>query len=176
MLVENVLRFGRDGRTDQTRPSPVNVATETGQIVEEFRPLAASRRVTLQTEVHSTPGVMLRPDALRRILLNMLDNAVKYGPEGQTVTVTVSVVGDQIRVAVADQGPGVSHLERDVVWQPFKRGSAAAIAAGSGIGLSVVHDIAKQHGGRAWVEDAPGGGARFIVALPAVPHNGNGAA
>jgi signal transduction histidine kinase len=177
MLVENVLRFGREGSTDPTEPTAVNVASEIERIVEGFRPLALSRRATVVTEVHLAPtSALLRPDALQRIVLNMLDNAVKYGPEGQRITVSVSVAGDQILVSVSDQGPGVTAAERESVWQPFKRGSAAAIAAGSGIGLSVVRDVARQHGGAAWVEDAPGGGARFVVAIPLVRQNGNGKA
>jgi signal transduction histidine kinase len=169
MLVENVLRFSRAGSIDVTRPVAVNVAEETTRIVDEFRPLAASRDVRLEARIEPTPTVSLRPDAVRRVLLNLLDNAVKYGPAGQTVTVDVAVQNGEIRLAVSDQGPGVPASEREKVWLPFQRGAAATIAAGSGIGLSVVRDIAAQNGGRAWVESAPGGGARFVLAIAATP-------
>jgi signal transduction histidine kinase len=120
---------------------------------------------------------MLRPDALRRLLLNLLDNAVKYGPDGQTVKVGVTRHDGEAWLSVADQGPGVEASEHESVWRPFQRGSAGSIAAGSGIGLSVVRDVASVHGGRAWVEKAapPGSGARFVVALPVVGLPGNGA-
>jgi signal transduction histidine kinase len=184
LLVENVLRFGRAGQDDATKPAPTDVAAEVRGITEEFLPLAASRHTNIQAHIEPTPSVLLRPDALRRILLNLLDNAVKYGPAGQTITVVVSCRAGEVQVSVADQGPGVNASERESVFQPFQRGSAAAVAAGSGIGLSVVKDLADQNGARVWVEAAPGrggtsgnggsgGGARFILSIP-VRRSANG--
>lgn len=168
-LVENVLRFSRLGHEDESRVAPVDVSTEVRRIVDEFRPLAASRNATVDARIESTPVVPLRPDALDRLLLNMLDNALKYGPSGQTVTVTVEERQGEVHLSVADEGPGVPSSEREKIWLEFQRGSSARAAAGSGIGLSVVRDIARRHGGRAWVESnngRDGVGARFVVALP----------
>jgi signal transduction histidine kinase len=134
--------------------------------VEEFRPLAASRQVKIETAIDAVPPVPLQRDALRHIVLNLLDNAVKYGPTGQTVRVEVSRRNGSVLVAVTDQGPGVPAGERDAVWRAFHRGSRTSDQGGSGIGLTIVQEVATQHGGRAWVEDAPGGGARFVVSLP----------
>ena len=108
------------------------------------------------------------PAALRQILLNLLDNAVKYGPLGQTVTITLRRVGDRVRIMVDDEGPGIPSDERDRVWEPYRRLESAVTAAvaGSGIGLSVVAQLVAMHGGRAWVDSAPGKGARFVVELP----------
>ena len=93
---------------------------------------------------------------------------MKYGPDGQTISVAVDQAGATVRVAVSDQGRGVPGSERDAIWRPFIRGATGKETTGSGIGLSIVHDVAEQHGGRAWVDAAPGGGARFTVTLPAV--------
>jgi signal transduction histidine kinase len=166
-LVEKVLTFSSFGRDTGPAPHPADVAAETGRIVEEFRPLAASRQATIETAIEDVPPVALRRDALRHILLNLLDNAVKYGPTGQTVRVAVHRAGSEVHVTVADQGPGVPSGERAVVWRAFSRGTTGLDQGGSGIGLTIVREVAAQHGGRAWVEDAPGGGARFVVALPA---------
>ncbi|HXY30804.1 MAG TPA: HAMP domain-containing sensor histidine kinase, partial [Gemmatimonadaceae bacterium] len=78
------------------------------------------------------------------------------------------------RLAVEDQGPGVAPKERARIWQPFYRlqRDANSAIAGSGIGLAVVCELVAMHGGRAWVEDAPGGGARFVIEVPAASHNG----
>jgi signal transduction histidine kinase len=165
-LVENVLRFSRVGRGDASVPAPVDVTAETQRIVDEFQPLAASKQVHVQARLEPTPAIPLRPDALQRLLLNLLDNAVKYGPTGQTVRVSVTNVDGEVRLAVSDEGPGVAATERESVWRPFQRGSAAAIAAGSGIGLTIVRDVVTQHGGRTWMEAAAGGGACFVIALP----------
>ena len=170
-LVEKVLSFSRFGRDAGPAPQPTDLPAEAQRIVEEFRPLAASRQVTIETAIDPVPLVPLQRDALRHILLNLLDNAAKYGPTGQTVRVEVRGFGREVLLAVSDQGRGVPIGERDTVWRAFARGSSAVDQGGSGIGLTIVREVATQHGGRAWVEDAPGGGARFVVALPA---NGGG--
>ncbi len=177
-LVENVLLFSRPGRG--APPERADLAAEVERVVEEFRPLAASRRATLEVEAAAdgVPPVRLRRDAFRQVLLNLLDNAVKYGPAGQTVRVRVErAASGAARVVVADQGPGVPPGEREAVWRPFHRGSgpAARSVGGSGIGLTVARGIVEEHGGRARVEDAPGGGAAFVVELPAAPAAEEGA-
>lgn len=165
-LVEKVLTFSSFGRDSGPAPQPADVSAETHRIVEEFRPLAASRQATIETAIDHVPPVALRRDALRHILLNLLDNAVKYGPTGQTVRVAVHRAAAEVYLSVADQGPGVAPTERAAVWRAFARGATVSDQGGSGIGLTIVREVAVQHGGRAWVEDAPDGGARFVVALP----------
>jgi len=171
-LVENVLRFSRVGRVEAPPMTVVNVADEVTRIATEFRPLAITRRTEIEVDAEATPPMQLRPDALQRIIVNLLDNAVKYGPAGQTVRVKVDMIPGSVRISVSDEGEGVKESERESIWRAFSRGGAASVAAGSGIGLTIIRDVAAQHGGRAWVEDAPGGGARFVVSLPAsrVPH------
>jgi signal transduction histidine kinase len=116
-------------------------------------------------EVASVPNVRLAPDALSHILLNLLDNAVKYGPAGQTVRVSVGVRDGEVRIAVSDEGAGVTAEDCERIWAPYQRGEGTRAVAGSGIGLAIVRDIATRHGGRAWVEI--GSGSTFVVALPA---------
>ena len=133
-----------------------------------FNPLARERSVTVETDLE--PGLTAAIDslALRQIVLNFLENAVKYGPVGQTVRVSAHGVDQRARIAVEDRAPGVPLSERESVWQPFLRGAAAsANTTGSGIGLAVVRDLVFQHGGRYTVEDGAGGaGARFVVEFP----------
>ncbi|MGE5744488.1 MAG: sensor histidine kinase [Gemmatimonadota bacterium] len=165
-LVEKVLSFSRLGLVAGPAPQPTDLSAEARRIVEEFRPLAASRQVAIETAIADVPPVPLRRDALRHVLLNLLDNAVKYGPQGQTVRVELCRDDGKVLLAVGDQGPGVPGPEREAVWRAFARGSTGVDQGGSGIGLTIVREVAAQHGGGAWVEDAPGGGARFVVALP----------
>jgi signal transduction histidine kinase len=110
------------------------------------------------------------------MLLNLLDNAIKYGPPGQTVTVIVDRRGGRARLMVCDRGPGVPLGERHRVWQPFQRleRDVHSAAAGSGIGLYVVRELAAMQHGEVWIEDAPhGGGACFGVAFPLVEAAGH---
>ena len=163
-LAENVLRFSRRGRTSAPGDRlATNIAAETERIVEEFRPLAAARRAAITLDLEGSPVAMLDRDALRHIVLNLLDNAAKYGPVGQTITVGVHNSGGTVRVTVNDQGPGVPPEERELIWQPFRRGLGATRqgVGGSGMGLTIVRDIVEQHGGHAHVS-----GATFTIELP----------
>ena len=167
-LVERVLRFSRTGRAAADPRTPVDVRASLEQLVAEFEPLADARSARLETELDDVPAVDLQADALRHVVLNLLDNAVKYGPRGQTVRVRLLSDGPDVRLEVIDEGPGIPPGDRARIWRPYQRGSTAGATAGSGVGLSVVLDVVAQHGGRAWVEDGPsGGGARIVVTLPA---------
>jgi signal transduction histidine kinase len=167
-LVERVLRFSSTGRPHDESRELVDAASEVKKIVEEFQPLATARGTHVAVDVQPVPALVLAPAALRHIVLNFLDNAVKYGPTGQTVRVRVHAVAGEVQIEVADQGPGVPAADREAVWQPYHRGTTARHTAGSGLGLSIVHDVVAQHGGRVWIADpTEESGAVFVVALPA---------
>jgi signal transduction histidine kinase len=169
-MIENLLRFSRAERSATgTTAEPVSVAAEVSDAVAELAWSGPAPHPRMMTEVD--PGVVVvgDPTAVRQILTNLLDNAVKYGPAGQTVTVGCRIDDGLVRLWVDDQGPGVPASERDHVWEPFVRleqESHTGVATGTGLGLAVVRQLAQVMGGHAWVEDAPGGGARFVVTLP----------
>ena len=98
-----------------------------------------------------------------------MDNAVKYGPRGQTFSVGAERLGDTVRVTVSDQGPGVAESDRERVWAPYYRGRdhASRAVGGSGIGLAVVRSVVERHSGRAWLEPAGAQGTRVVVEFPA---------
>jgi two-component system, OmpR family, sensor histidine kinase MtrB len=95
-----------------------------------------------------------------------LANAVKYTPPGTDVVVRVEPAGAALLIAVDDSGGGVPAAEREAVFELFNRGDAYEKIPGAGIGLALVAQFAATHGGRAWVEDNPSGGASFRVELP----------
>jgi len=168
-LVENVLNFSRGEKgTNRISAAPGDLDHEIRDALELFAPLARARKMTVVPALGANAIVSFDRDALRQMLLNLLDNAVKYGPAGQTITVGSEVVGDRARIFVEDEGPGIPHDERQRVWEPYVRLNRAAESAtgGSGIGLSVVRELVSLHGGRTRAEGAPGGGARVIIELP----------
>jgi len=172
-LVDNVLQFSRldhdgAGRLVLER---VDLAQMIGETVEAFAPLAHSRRVEVDTRLAEGLAATMDPARFRQLLLNLLDNAVKFGPPGQHIGVTLERTGEHGLLRVTDQGPGVPESEREAIWEPYYRGASAERAAvgGSGIGLAIVKDAATRMGGRVGVEAAPGGGAVFFVQLPLVP-------
>jgi len=168
-LVDNVLLFSRGERgAMQLMIEEQDASNVIHQTIEQFLPIASSKNVEISTAVPPGLHVRVDPDAWKQVLLNLLENAVKYGPAGQTIRVGASSNDGVFRMEVEDQGPGIPATERDEIWKQFvrlerDRGSANA---GTGIGLAVVREIVARHGGRAWVEDAPGGGARFVVEVP----------
>ena len=168
-LVEGVLRFTRGKRPDESPRVEMDAAQEAKAVIEEFAPLAAPHGMTVTLDAPHVVKVRLQRGALRQVLLNLLDNAMKYGGDGTQVRVEVSsMTTGGARVRVDDNGPGVPPKERERIWRPFERGDVARTraAGGSGIGLTIIREIAEEHGGRAWVEPAPAGGARFVVELP----------
>jgi signal transduction histidine kinase len=185
-LVENVLNFSRAEKgTNRVSLSPADLDREISDVLELFAPLARARQMSVASSLAAGAVVQLDRDALRQILLNLLDNAVKYGPAGQTITVGSELAGDRARIWVEDQGPGIPHDDRVRVWEPYVRlkRDVESATGGSGIGLSVVRELVFMHGGRTRAESAPGGGARLVIELPlmrgdaddpsASPHDSN---
>lgn len=113
----------------------------------------------------------LDPAKVERIVANLVANAVKHTDAGTPIRVEVLTDGDEVTIAVEDRGPGVPVELRETIFQPFVQGPASSSAPepGTGIGLSLVARFAELHGGHASVEEADGGGARFLVRLPVVP-------
>jgi signal transduction histidine kinase len=167
-LVDNVLLFHR--RTEASvaaERDAIDLNAFARDVVDSFEPLAAARSAALALAV-SPEAVSVRADrdALRQVLLNLLDNAVKFGPAGQVITVRVAAEAGQAVVTVDDGGPGVPIGERERIFKAFERGRATKGTGGAGIGLAVVQQIVDAHRGEVSVEGLPAGGARFRVVLP----------
>lgn len=168
-LVDNILQFARLRRQPA---SPEATAVPITALLEETRdvlePLAQAGTTSIVLDPCEPLTIRGDRDSLARIVRNLLENAIKYGRTGQTVRIAAAAVDPGVRITIDDQGPGVPAEERLRIWQPYyrlERHRNAAIG-GSGLGLSVVNQLVEALGGRAWVEDAPGGGARFVVELP----------
>jgi PAS domain S-box-containing protein len=107
---------------------------------------------------------------VERIVENLISNVIKYVPEEGRVWIRVHPATDGAVIAVEDEGPGIREEMREAIFEPFHRATEDhSYSPGTGIGLSLVARFAELHGGRAWVEEAPTGGASFRVFLPATP-------
>ena len=174
-LVENVLRFSRtddDQRELELTAQPLAPLVEA--IVDEFRPLAEGADMHLKLAAESDASAAVNDHALRQILLNLLDNAVKYGPPGQNIAVAVTSDAGRVTLSVSDEGPGIARKHRADIWSPYHRlaRERTSAIAGAGIGLAVVRDLVQRLGGQVRVEDAGEVGARFVIELPATaPEN-----
>jgi heavy metal sensor kinase len=146
----------------------VDLAAVVGMAAGRLGSLASSRDVQLELDL--APGrVRADPSWLGQAVGNLLDNAIKFSPTGGTVTVTTEGDAAESRVTVLDEGSGIAPGDRERVFDRFYRidPSRMRAAGGSGIGLSIVREIALAHGGRVWVEPGPRGGSSFTLALPA---------
>lgn len=101
-----------------------------------------------------------------QVIANLIENAAKYAPAGTAIRIAARRVEGAIEVSVTDQGPGIPPSERERVFEKFYRAPHAGRAAGTGLGLAICKGLVEAHGGHIWVEDAPGGGARFAFTLP----------
>jgi signal transduction histidine kinase len=168
-LVDNVLFLSRGSRAGITPTlGDCDMEALVADTVDAFAPLAMRRDVVITADTPPRLHARVDAEAWKQVLTNMLDNAVKYGPPGQTVHVRLLASSGLMRLDVADEGPGVPADERESVWERFHRldRDRGTVRSGSGLGLAIVREIIISHGGRCWVEDAPGGGARFVVEAP----------
>ena len=174
-LVGNVLHFNRFERgTAQLTLAPLNVSAFVAETADRYRPVVERAGVRLNVDAaRDLPEVAADRDALAEALVNLIDNAVKYGAEGGAVEVRTRRLGADIAVEVADRGPGLPEADRERVFDPFVRvqpESADGLvhtAKGSGLGLALVRRIARAHGGAATVAPRDGGGSVFRITLPA---------
>ncbi len=108
----------------------------------------------------------LDPLLVEQVLINLLDNAIKYTPEGSPIEISASVEDGAVRVTVADRGPGFAPGEEARIFEKFYRGQDAGTRSGAGLGLAIARGIVEAHGGRITAEPRPGGGALFRFTLP----------
>jgi heavy metal sensor kinase len=134
-------------------------------------PLAAERGVTVVSDVPGGGSVRGDPDLLRRLLDNLIDNAVRHSPPGGNVGVSLQRTGRTWVLAVADEGPGVPDEAKASIFERFSRADEARAreTGGAGLGLALCRAIAQLHHGSIGLEDEAGGGARFVVRLPVPP-------
>jgi two-component system sensor histidine kinase KdpD len=107
------------------------------------------------------------PGLLERSVANLVENAVKYRPDGSTVLVSASALADRVEVRVVDRGPGVPDEAKERIFAPFQRYGDAPRGAGVGLGLAVARGFAEAMGGTLNAEDTPGGGLTMVLTLRA---------
>jgi len=172
-LVDDLLVYADRGSPVREHV-PVDVATVVDATVAEFFVPAATNGLALTSASDRELWVLGDRDALRRVVANLLANAVRLAPRGSEVRVAAGRADDWVWVAVDDAGPGIPADERESVFQRFWRGDAAkARAEGrSGLGLTIVRQIAEAHRGvvRLWPSER--GGSTFVVWLPATSAEG----
>jgi len=153
------------------RLEPVALGTVIAKTVEDLHPFSVERCVRIMISLPSDlPSVSADPDRLRRILLNLLHNAVKFTPVNTIVDLTVmKLSSDEIRISVRDVGPGIAPEDVEKIFQPFYRAPTAhKKTKGAGLGLTITKMLVELHHGRLWVETEPDKGSCFSFTLHSV--------
>ena len=165
-LVDELLEISRfEATSNELSPDEVTIGSLVEHTVEatgadvpiQFAPGVASERISVEKR------------RFERIFANLFENAQRYG--GGATLLAVEDHGASVRFVVEDAGPGIPLEERERIFERFSRGSTGrrrGLGDGTGLGLAIVQQHVALHGGRVWVEDRPGGGARFVVELPAL--------
>jgi CheY-like chemotaxis protein len=144
------------------RPAPLGEIA--ARSVEDTRGFAEGLGVRLRLETDgSAPMIRADADRIVQVSINLLSNAAKFSPPGETVVVRVATVDDKARLSVRDRGPGVPEDFRDRIFSKFAQadGSDTRQKGGTGLGLVIAREIVERHGGRLWYENMPDGGAAF---------------
>jgi len=173
-LIDNVLDFARLERSVGAYEFKSADLRETvDRAVEVCQPRAERQSIPLVTQsvLKTAIGERIDERAVEIALINLIDNALKYAPQSEEIRVTLLRDAGYYKIGVLDRGPGITKDQRKKIFDRFVRGTTSSNVSspervrGSGIGLSLVAQIAQAHGGKAWVEDGPQGGAQFYMTL-----------
>lgn len=158
-VVDGYLAFARGEGQESITP------TDLGTILNEVGQRARNDDVTIEIELERPITMPLRPVAIRRCVANLIDNAVRYA---DWVGIRATAEGDQVWIAIDDNGPGVPEDQREAVFKPFFRieSSRNPKTGGVGLGLAIARDIVLSHGGDIQLHDSPAGGLRVLIRLP----------
>jgi signal transduction histidine kinase len=149
------------------RVEPVDLSALIAEVVELYQFVAQDKGLTLSTNVATELRVMADRGRIRRVLANLLDNAIKYTPEDGHVEITIAEDDGSAVVRVKDTGIGIPTDELPRIWDRLYRGAGGRTRPGLGLGLSLVRAIVNAHGGRIAATSAPGVGTEFTIVLPA---------
>ncbi len=169
-LIEDLLVVSRlDNRALPVRPEPIDLDAFVKDVIQGLPAAESVIRVDVAGDIDQ---VSTDPEHLARILINLLDNALRYAA-GSAIDVMAQAVGTEIRIAVADHGPGIPFDLHEHAFEQFTQMERHDTRRGGGVGLglSIVRGLTEAMGGRVWYEPTIGGGATFVVALPRTPRH-----
>lgn len=172
-LLDELFEFARlEAEDNRWTTQPTDLGRLIGKTVEDLEAQAAENRVAVSIDVpDDLPTVEVDPHRIKRVLVNLLQNALHHTPPAGSIRCSASTTTGFVEVAVADSGAGIAASERAAVFEPFFRGGpdASRTRPGAGLGLSICRLIIEAHGGRIWLGEA-GAGTRLCFSLPRSPH------
>jgi len=170
-LIDRLLDLGRmEAGSMVYHRQPESVAAVVDAALRAFEPIRLQRHVALATDVpKQLPTILADRDMLSQALLNLLQNAAKYGGDAPAIDLTCRAENGHVELTVADRGPGIPRRERRRIFERFYRidDRLDRKQEGSGLGLAIVRHVVQAHGGQVVVRNRPEGGAAFSLRIPA---------
>jgi signal transduction histidine kinase len=169
LLVSRLLTWSRID-SGQARPAiePIDVREATDDVAAQLGVLAEEKQQAIEVASVGRPRALADPILLRQALTNVVDNAIKYGPEGSRVDIRMFATGSSVVIDVSDNGPGIPPQREALIFERFYRGSTSDSAEGVGLGLSIAKRALDTFGGRLNLEKAARG-CTFRITLPLAP-------
>lgn len=166
-LVSQLLMIARMDAGQTPLADPCDLAQMIMQAAEDMQPVADERGVRIETQIPAQPCIVQGNRAmLMRALINLTDNAIRYGKENGRVRIALQADEEDLRMTVSDDGPGIDQTDLPHVFERFWRADSARTSQGTGIGLAIVRAAARMHGGEAYAESGMGKGSCFTIRLP----------
>jgi signal transduction histidine kinase len=135
--------------------------------VETIRPTLEAKQQKINTDLaEGLPSLWIDEDMIRRVVINLVENAAKFTPTKREITVQVSPANGMIQFCVQDTGPGIPHESLDLIFEKFRRINTENTPKGLGLGLAFCRLAVQAHGGKIWAESELGEGSRFYFTLP----------
>ncbi|HEY7705566.1 MAG TPA: ATP-binding protein, partial [Gaiellaceae bacterium] len=164
-LVENLLDLSRL-QAGAAESSP-HVWTADELVAQALAELGGSDRVVV-SERRDLPPVEVDALQIERVLVNLLENALRFSPPDEPVHVRLTATRSELLIRVTDRGPGIPEGEQELIFEPFHRVPGQPDQRGAGLGLAIAKGFAEANGGRLWLESRPDQGASFVLGLPVV--------
>ena len=174
-LINDVLDLAKiEAGQMQLAPEEFYVGPALSEIIATLQPLAAKKNISLKTSISERlSSIMADVGKFKQIVYNIVGNAIKFTPEGGSITVTAAVMGNMARFEISDNGVGIALADREKIFSEFQQadGSAARQYEGTGLGLALTRKFLEMQGGHIWVESELGAGSTFYFTLPLPAEN-----
>ena len=155
------------------KPEPLELSDEFNKVITGFHPRLKEKKITVRNQLLDPKihRVLADRDRLKQVLINLLDNAIKFNNEGGQILIKTEQVGDQVKVSIEDTGIGIPEEIVPRIFERFFRADKARSreSGGTGLGLAIVKHLIEASGGRVWCESELGKGSKFLFTLPIVP-------
>jgi heavy metal sensor kinase len=168
-MADDLLALSRLDQELSMSREPVDLRELTGEVIGAFEPLVAAKRLRIETKLSAVAIVQGNRDHLRRVVINLLDNALKFTPNEGRIDIGLESRDRLVKLQIQDSGRGVSPEDLPFIFERFFRGHNGRNERGKGLGLSLCREIVELHGGQISARNQPTGGAEFAITLPASP-------